>query len=131
MNIVKAESRELYANFCPVHTTLAAIGGKWKALILYHLMEHTQRFNELRRLLPDITQRMLTLQLRELEQAGLIHREIYPVVPPKVEYSLTEFGRTLLPVINAMHDWGVQYDSECKRIQSLQNASVAPTIEEQ
>ena len=92
------------------------IGGKWKVLILYHLVEQTQRFNELRRLLPEITQRMLTLQLRELEEDGLIHREVYPVVPPKVEYSLTDFGRTLLPVIGSMHQWGVEYSQECQRI---------------
>ena len=107
---------EQYTTFCPVNTTLSVIGGKWKVLILYHLVEQTQRFNELRRLLPEITQRMLTLQLRELEEDGLIHREVYPVVPPKVEYSLTDFGRTLLPVIGAMHQWGVEYSQECQRI---------------
>ena len=107
---------EQYTTFCPVNTTLSVIGGKWKVLILYHLAEQTQRFNELRRLLPEITQRMLTLQLRELEEDGLIHREVYPVVPPKVEYSLTDFGRTLLPVIGAMHQWGVEYSQECQRI---------------
>ena len=103
---------EPYHSFCPVNTTLSVIGGKWKVLILYHLIEQTQRFNELRRLLPEITQRMLTLQLRELEQDGLIHREVYPVVPPKVEYSLTDFGHTLLPVIQSMHAWGERYASE-------------------
>ena len=107
---------EQYTTFCPVNTTLSVIGGKWKVLILYHLIEQTQRFNELRRQLPDITQRMLTLQLRELEEDGLIHREVYPVVPPKVEYSLTDFGRTLLPVIGSMHQWGVEYSQECQRI---------------
>ena len=107
---------EQYTTFCPVNTTLSVIGGKWKVLILYHLVEQTQRFNELRRLLPEITQRMLTLQLRELEEDGLIHREVYPVVPPKVEYSLTDLGRTLLPVIGAMHQWGVEYSQECQRI---------------
>lgn len=107
---------EQYTTFCPVNTTLSVIGGKWKVLILYHLVEQTQRFNELRRLLPEITQRMLTLQLRELEEDGLIHREVYPVVPPKVEYSLTDFGRTLLPVIGSMHQWGVEYSQECQRI---------------
>lgn len=81
---------------CPVEATLAVIGGKWKGVILYHLMSGTKRFNEFRRLMPDITQRMLTLQLRELEKDGIIHREIFKEVPPKVEYSLTEFGRTLV-----------------------------------
>ena len=98
-----------------VTTTLAIIGGKWKILILYHLCAGTQRFNELRRLLPDITQRMLTLQLRELEDDGIVHREVYPQVPPKVEYSLTAFGKTLIPVIEVMDAWGKQYASECSR----------------
>lgn len=91
---------------CPVEATLAVIGGKWKGVILYHLMSGTKRFNEFRRLMPDITQRMLTLQLRELEKDGIIHREIFKEVPPKVEYSLTEFGRTLEPIIKLMRDWG-------------------------
>ena len=77
-----------------------------KVLILYYLNGETRRFNELQRLLAGITQRMLTLQLRELENDGIVHREVYPQVPPKVEYSLTEFGRTLMPVIGAMHRWG-------------------------
>ena len=80
------------------------------------------RFNELRRLLPDITQRMLTLQLRELEDDGIVHREVYPQVPPKVEYSLTDFGKTLMPVIEVMDAWGKQYASECtkhRRVDSL------------
>ena len=98
-----------------VTTTLAIIGGKWKILILYHLCAGTQRFNELRRLLPDITQRMLTLQLRELEDDGIVHREVYPQGPPKVEYSLTAFGATLIPVIEVMDSWGKQYASECSR----------------
>lgn len=95
---------------CPVEATLAVIGGKWKGVILYHLMSGTKRFNEFRRLMPDITQRMLTLQLRELEKDGIIHREIFKEVPPKVEYSLTEFGQTLEPIIKLMRDWGEQYN---------------------
>jgi len=95
---------------CPVEATLAVIGGKWKGVILYHLMSGTKRFNEFRCLMPDITQRMLTLQLRELEKDGIIHREIFKEVPPKVEYSLTDFGRTLEPIINLMRDWGEQYN---------------------
>lgn len=103
---------------CPVNTTLDIIGGKWKILILYHLCDGTQRFNELRRLMPEVTQRMLTLQLRELEHNGIVHREVYPQVPPKVEYSLTEFGQTLIPVINVMHQWGERYASECAKYRS-------------
>ncbi|QMT40290.1 winged helix-turn-helix transcriptional regulator [Neisseria shayeganii] len=103
---------------CPVRTTLSIIGGKWKVLILYHLNTDIRRFNELQRLLSGITQRMLTLQLRELEADGIVHREVYPQVPPKVEYSLTDFGRTLLPVIEAMYRWGEAYAAECARQRS-------------
>lgn len=102
---------------CPVSTTLEIIGGKWKALILYHLHGETRRFNELQRQMPEITQRMLTLQLRELEADGIVHREVYPQVPPKVEYSMTAFGATLIPVITAMYEWGSAYAGECARHQ--------------
>ncbi|WP_144240627.1 winged helix-turn-helix transcriptional regulator [Paenibacillus sabinae] len=94
---------------CPVKTTLDVIGGKWKAIILYHLIDGPKRFNEFRRLYPGMTQFMLTLQLRELERDGIIHREVYKQVPPKVEYSLTEFGTTLKPIILAMLNWGETY----------------------
>jgi DNA-binding HxlR family transcriptional regulator len=92
-----------------VEATADIIGGKWKAVILYYLSKGPKRFNELRRLLPEVTQRMLTLQLRELEQDGIVHREIYKEVPPKVEYSLTEFGASLGPIIVQMLDWGEHY----------------------
>jgi len=94
---------------CPVETTLDVIGGKWKGIILYQLLNGTKRFNEFRRLNPGITQFMLTLQLRELERDGIIHREIYKEVPPRVEYSLTDFGRTLEPIIMLMKAWGESY----------------------
>ena len=97
---------------CPVELTVDVIGGKWKGLILYHLISGTKRFNELKRLLPKTTQRMLTLQLRELEKDGIIHREVYPEIPPKVEYSLTKFGETLKPIIFLMRDWGEVYENE-------------------
>src|SRR5687768_13863516 len=84
---------------CPVEATVDVIGGKWKSVIVYHLLDGTKRFNELKRLNKGITQRMLTLQLRELEASGIVHREIYRQIPPKVEYSLTEFGRSLEPLI--------------------------------
>ena len=90
---------------CPVEAMVEVIGGKWKGVILYHLLDGTQRFNELKRLKPNITQRMLTLQLRELEADGIIHREVYREVPPKVEYSLTELGESLRPVILLMMEW--------------------------
>ena len=94
---------------CPVAATLDLIGGKYKALILWHLAEKTLRFNELRKVLTNATPKMLTQQLRELEESNLIHREVYPVIPPKVEYSLTETGKSLLPILVAMRDWGAQY----------------------
>lgn len=94
---------------CAVEATADIIGGKWKAVILYYLSKGPKRFNELRRLLPEVTQRMLTLQLRELEQDGIVHREIYKEVPPKVEYTLTEFGASLGPIIVQMLDWGEHY----------------------
>jgi DNA-binding HxlR family transcriptional regulator len=92
---------------CSVEATLSLIGGKWKGVILYRLLsEQVLRFNELRRLLPNITQRMLTNQLRELEGDGLVARTVYPEVPPKVEYRLTAYGQTLAPVIHALKAWG-------------------------
>ncbi len=93
-----------------METTISVLGGKWKAVILFHLLEQdVLRFGELRKQMPLITQQMLTLQLRELELDGVIKRKVYPVVPPKVEYSLTQFGLTLKPIILAMMDWGVAY----------------------
>ncbi|MCC3378432.1 winged helix-turn-helix transcriptional regulator [Paenibacillus farraposensis] len=105
---------------CPVETTLDVIGGKWKGIILYQLLDGTKRFNEFRRLNPGITQFMLTLQLRELERDGIIHREIYKEVPPKVEYSLTDFGRTLEPVIMSMKAWGESYKMRLDKNRTLQ-----------
>ncbi|RYM06728.1 transcriptional regulator [Sporolactobacillus sp. THM7-7] len=99
---------------CPVEVTLTIIGGKWKGVILYHLLSGKKRFNEFRRLIPGITQRMLTLQLRELESDGVVHREVYRVIPPKVEYSLTEFGRTLEPIIRQMKTWGEKYAEQVR-----------------
>lgn len=92
---------------CTVEATLGLIGGKWKGVVLYHLLAgEVLRFNELRRLLPNITQRMLTNQLRELECDGLVARTVYAQVPPKVEYRLTEYGQTLAPVLAALKAWG-------------------------
>ena len=93
---------------CPVEATLELIGGKYKALILWHLSGQKLRFSQLRRVVAA-TPKMLTQQLRELESQNLIHREVYPVIPPKVEYSLTETGRSLMPILVAMRDWGAQY----------------------
>jgi DNA-binding HxlR family transcriptional regulator len=102
---------KLIENFpgCPVEATLTYLDGKWKGVILFHLMDRTLRFNELRRNLPAITQRMLTKQLRELEESGLISRTVYPVVPPHVEYALTPLGSTLKPIIRALAAWGDEF----------------------
>lgn len=96
-------------NCCPVGTTLELIGGKYKALILWHLSEKNLRFSELHKLITSATPKMLTQQLRELEASALIHREVFPIVPPRVEYSLTDLGKSLIPVLMAMRDWGAGY----------------------
>ena len=94
---------------CPVEATLDLIGGKYKSLILWHLSDGKLRFSELHSRIKKATPKMLTQQLRELETQKLIHREVYPVIPPKVEYSLTDIGRSLLPILVAMRDWGADY----------------------
>lgn len=97
-----------FDNICPVEATLDLIGGKYKALILWHLSEKKLRFSELRKVI-TATPKMLTQQLRELESQNLINREVFPVIPPKVEYSLTETGKSLMPILVAMRDWGANY----------------------
>jgi DNA-binding HxlR family transcriptional regulator len=99
--------RELPA--CPVETTLLLISDKWKALILRDLLNGTMRFSELRRSVGNVSQKVLTSNLRQMERDGLVHREVYPEVPPRVEYSLTDTGMSLKPVIEAMREWGIQY----------------------
>ena len=94
---------------CPVVATLDIIGGKYKSLILWHLVDTTLRFGELRKLIPQATPKMLTQQLRELEEDSLIIRTVYPVVPPKVEYKLSDLGRSIQPILDAMYDWGTGY----------------------
>jgi DNA-binding HxlR family transcriptional regulator len=94
---------------CPVVAALGVIGGKYKALVLWHLTGGVKRFGELRRLVPNATQKMLTQQLRELEIDGLVSRTVYPVVPPKVEYRLTMVGEGVKPILDAMFAWGSGY----------------------
>jgi DNA-binding HxlR family transcriptional regulator len=96
---------------CPVEDTLRVIGGLWKVLVIYHLLKGTRRFNELRRLLGNISHRTLTKQLRELERDGIVKRKVFPVIPPRVEYSLTSLGRRLEPVLLAMDGWGRSFAS--------------------
>ena len=94
---------------CPVAATLEVIGGKWKPLILFHLRDRPMRFSELRRVVPEATQKMLTQQLRDLERDGIIHRKVYAVVPPKVDDSLTDYGQTLKPLLALMCAWGSRH----------------------
>lgn len=94
---------------CPVETTLLLIGNKWKVLILRDLMDGTKRFGELKRSIGSVSQKVLTQQLRAMESDGLVHREVYAEVPPRVEYSLTELGESLKPILDAMLNWGMDY----------------------
>ena len=94
---------------CPVGAAIAEIGGKWKPLILWALKDGKLRFNEINKSLPNITQRMLTKQLRELEKDNLVNRKVYAEVPPKVEYSLTEKGKSVIPILELLCDWGEKY----------------------
>ncbi len=109
---MELKTQSKYKLSCTVETTLQVIGGRWKVLILRELLEGVKRFGELHRDLNGITQKMLTQQLREMEQDGIVHREVYLQVPPEVEYSLTDLGKTLKPILDAMHDWGIKYLNE-------------------
>ncbi|AZN41679.1 winged helix-turn-helix transcriptional regulator [Paenibacillus albus] len=111
---------------CEKELTLALIGGKWKLIILWHLgIEGTKRFNELQKLIPTITQKILTNQLRELEEDKLVDRTVYPVVPPKVEYKLTAYGESLVPILKLMYEWGMNYGQQ---VLGRDNAQVAESI---
>ncbi len=100
---------DLSGILCPVEAALQLIGGKYKAVILWHLMQGTLRYSQLHKKMPKATDKMLTQQLRELERDGLITRTVYPVIPPKTEYSLTDFGKTIFPVLDSMCNWGREY----------------------
>jgi len=106
---------------CPIEAAAEVIGGKWKARILFQLQGGTKRFNELKRRLPGVTQRMLTKQLRELEADQIVFRNIFPEIPPKVEYSLTEFGQTLTPSLKALQEWGLEYLDKLADIRNENN----------
>ncbi len=105
---MKVQTANKKAN-CPAEITLKVIGGRWKVLIIKELFNGVKRFNELHRSLKGVTQKMLTQQLREMEADGIVHREVYLQVPPKVEYSLTSLGKGLQPMINQMHEWGIKH----------------------
>jgi DNA-binding HxlR family transcriptional regulator len=101
---------KIIPEYCNVHNALSILVGKWKPIILLYLMSRgTMRYGELKKALVAITPKMLTNQLRELEEEGLIKRKLYPEVPPKVEYSITEYGMTLKPILEAMHEWGTNH----------------------
>ena len=108
MDAVKTK-KELPA--CPVETTLTLIGDKWKVLILRDLMPGTKRFGELKRSVGSVSQKVLTAQLRAMEESGLVRRKVYAEVPPRVEYSLTELGKSLKPILDSMWTWGEAYQS--------------------
>ena len=108
----KLRAMSLLSTGCSVEATLSVIGGVWKPVLLFHLLDGKLRFNALCRLIPNATPRMITLQLRELEADGIITRIVYPEVPPKVEYELTGFGRTLQPVLISMREWGAVFQTQ-------------------
>ena len=102
--------------YCDVELTLQIIGGKWKPIILFHLgTDGTLRFSQIRRIIPNITPKMLTQQLRELEKDGVVNRKVYAQVPPRVEYDLTELGRSVMPIIRQLSRWGKQYEDWLQR----------------
>ena len=108
----KAVKNELPA--CPVETTLTLIGDKWKVLILRDLMPGTKRFGELKKSIGNVSQKVLTAQLRAMEENGFVHRQVYAEVPPRVEYTLTELGYSLKPVMDALWKWGENYQAQCR-----------------
>jgi DNA-binding HxlR family transcriptional regulator len=112
---------------CPVEAAVDVFGGKWKALILWWLQQRTWRFAELRRQMPGITEKMLTQQLRELEADGIVARRVYPTVPPKVEYSLTEYGQSLKRALRAICDWGRNHMKRIGAEEALANGRARRT----
>jgi len=113
MKACKLKEKQSKKYYCYFELTLQVIGGKWKSIILYHLGKaKVLRFGELKKCMPNITEKMLTQQLRELESDKMILRKVYRQVPPKVEYSLTPFGETVLPALDTLREWGVSYEEE-------------------
>ncbi len=114
---------------CPLEATMEIIGGKYKGIILGHLINKTLRYNELQKLIPQATPKMLIQQLKELEANGIIERKLYPVVPPKTEYSLSERGKTLVPIIIELNKWGINYLKEenipCKYVEEMKGKNIS------
>lgn len=108
---VRGPRRRATKTGCAVEATMSVVGGLWKPVLVFHLLDGRVRFNALCRLTPNATPRMITLQLRELEEDGVIRRIVYPEVPPRVEYELTDFGRTLEPVLVSLRDWGEAFQA--------------------
>lgn len=100
----------IHTRECPIETVINVLGGKWKPVIYWHLIESTKRFSDLEKLIPAVSQKMLTQHLRDLEREGVIERTIHPVVPPKVEYALSDYGKTLIPVLEVMCAWGENHN---------------------
>jgi DNA-binding HxlR family transcriptional regulator len=115
---------------CPIEATVDVIAGKWKIVILRYLLDGTMRFNELHRRLPGVTQQMLTKQLRELEADGIITRTVYPVVPPRVEYAMTDLGRSLRPILMQMLDWGQMYIEQMEQKEQMERIEQIEQIEQ-
>ena len=111
MSTLRTRRVHCLPNSCPIEQTLSIIGGVWKVIIIRELLDGTRRYGELRRAMPGVTHKMLTQQLRELEQDGVVHREVYREVPPKVEYSLTPLGQRLSPLLDAMREWGAEVEA--------------------
>lgn len=107
---MKGDYNETNITTCPIAGVQKVIRGKWSMLVIYYLSQGTLRFGELSRKMPQVTQANLTKELRMLEEVGLVHREVYPVVPPKVEYSLTTIGMKFLPIIEALEAWAIEYE---------------------
>jgi|SRR5882672_6524936 len=118
------------ANRCPVDQAIELVGGKWKPLILWRLSVGTLRFGQLQRTMPQVTQRMLTLPLRELESAGLVQRTVYPEVPPKVEYMLTALGRSVLPVLEALGQWLRAHQVELNAVSTTRTVAEETPLEQ-
>ncbi|MCV9941244.1 helix-turn-helix transcriptional regulator [Boseaceae bacterium BT-24-1] len=128
---VRQARRKATRTGCAVEATLSVMGGIWKPVLMFHLLEGRLRFNALCRLVPNATPRMVTIQLRELEADGIVRRTVYPEVPPRVEYELTDFGRTLEPVLISLRDWGeaLQARDQAEAASALPPAVSARAVE--